>query len=66
MYSYTYTHTDTHTCAHRLNNKSMLEYQLQHKDFWMKKPYSPNERTNFMNKDSAVWKLFMPLTRSFY
>ena len=63
---YSYTQTQAHTYTHGLNNNSILDYQLQH--FWMKKlravyPSSPNERTKFINKDSAAWKLFTPLPR---
>ena len=46
----------------------MLEYRIQHGNYWMKTictvyPYALNDRTKFMNKDSPIGKLFPLLPR---
>ena len=46
----------------------MSEFQLQLENHWMKVlhtvySYGLNEETKFMNKDTALGKLFLPLSR---
>ena len=49
-------------------DNAMLNYWLQRKDYRMKAlynayPYDLNKSAEFMNKDSPIGKLFLPLPR---